>query len=142
MNGMQGVIKWPELLRPICMYVMYMLRVPIGSSRGPTAGAQIPTDLAFASIADRTCNAERQGLEHFGKLLVYAVRPGAPKQEEFPALAPIDALRSFATLLEHFYHAPNSGKYGLIVSKLLLKHMNQSTQKEARYLTVLRHYST
>jgi hypothetical protein len=90
---------------------MYMLRVPVGASRGPSATAQSPSDLAFAAVADRTCSTDRQTLEHFGKLLVYAVRPGAPEVEEFPALAPIDALRSFAALLEHFYHAPNSGRY-------------------------------
>lgn len=89
---------------------MYMLRVPIGAARGPPATSQIPTDLAFASIADRACSADRPALEHFGKLLVYSVRPGAPEVEEFPALAPVEALRSFATLLEHFYHAPNSGR--------------------------------
>lgn len=95
------------------MYCMYMLRVPIGSSRGPSAASIFPTDLAFASIADRTCKPDRQALDHFGKLLVYTVRPGAPEVEEFPALAPIEAMRSFAALLEHFYHAPNSGRFAL-----------------------------
>lgn len=93
------------------MYCMYMLRVPIGASRGPAPGSQIPTDLAFASIADRTCNADRTALEHFGKVLVYAVRPGAPEVEEFPAMGPVQALRSFAALLEHFYHSPNFGRW-------------------------------
>lgn len=104
---------------------MYMLRVPVGTSRGPPQSVRIPTDLAFASFTDQVCNNERHALEHFGKLLVYAVRPNAPHTEPFPALAPIDALRGFAALLEHFYHAPNSGRcaHFIVASILLQSHL-------------------
>jgi hypothetical protein len=107
---MQGRIDWPALLRPVCAYCMHVLRVPIGGARGPAPSATMPSDLAFTAIADRVCNSERGALEHLGKLLVYSVRPGAHPSAPFPALAPLDAIRSFAALLEHFYHAPNSGK--------------------------------
>ena len=107
-KDLQGNILWPDLLRPICNYSMNLIRVPVGNYMGPRSSGAKVTSLAFNSIATLVCNKQRGSIEHLGKLLVYSIRPAGPSPA-YPALGPLEAVRTFAKLLEHFYQVPNAG---------------------------------
>lgn len=109
--ALQARVDWPALLRPVCAYAMYLLRVPLAGTAPPQASQLTPPDLPSASIVDRVCSSDSSCAEHLGKLLVQAVAAGAPDAAaEAGGLTPVAALRHFTTLLEHYYHAPNAGK--------------------------------
>ena len=112
---LQGVVRWPELLRPICNYCMSIIRVPVGNYMGPGSGGAKITSLAFNSIANLACSRQRTPIEHLGKLLMYSLRPGSAGKvvSAYPALEPLEAVRTFSTLLEHFYQVPNAGECAL-----------------------------
>jgi hypothetical protein len=112
-DSLQGAIEWPKLLRPICNYAMNLIRVPVGNYMGPGSGGAKITSLAFSTIASLACSTERGPIEHLGKLLMYSIRPSTVAVPEYPALGPLEALKTFANLLEHFYQVPNAGEYVL-----------------------------
>eukprot|EP00892_Ulva_mutabilis_P011637 jgi/Ulvmu1/8846/UM049_0027.1 len=105
-------VDWQRLLRPVCTYAMHLLRVPLQGTPSAAATVITPPDLPSASIIDRVCSSERSCAEHLGKLLVQAVSAAAPAAATtLEGLPPVAALQQFTLLLDHYYHAPNAGKW-------------------------------
>lgn len=77
---------------------------------GPGSSGAKVTSLAFNTVSSLACNAQRRPIEHLGKLLMYCIRPNSVEVPDYPALGPLDAVKTFANLLEHFYHVPNAGQ--------------------------------
>lgn len=90
---------------------MTMFALPVGAVGEPWSAPLADLETAFVQMAGQVCNKKRTPLEYFGKLLIYAVRPGVPEAVAFPSLSPIEAISMFQDLLKHFYHASNSGRY-------------------------------
>jgi hypothetical protein len=64
----------------------------------------------FQHHSKSRCSTQRSPVEHLGKLLMYSIRPVATDLPKYPDLGPVEAVKTFLTLLEHFYQVPNAGE--------------------------------
>lgn len=108
-------MRWSELLKPICARSVTFFDVPIGDT-GVRRTHRLPK-FPMASIAELCMANGSSSVGHLAKLLVYTLRAGdsAAASIEGGAQGTTTAsqcIATFASLLEHYFHANTAGRCG------------------------------
>ena len=105
----QDVIDWERILRPLCLRATWFFQVPTGGSTSSQSFQ--PQDAAFAKIAG-AATADVSTASRLAKILVWTLRRDLTKAPSAPGgQTPLASIAGLASLLEHYYHASNSGRY-------------------------------
>jgi hypothetical protein len=114
MHTVQVVIEWPRLLHQICPRAVWFFDVPIGDSGIRTSYTlpHFPVQLA----AERCMSHNSSCGAHLAKLLVYTLRGegGAQAEAAGGMTTPQQAIETFCSLLEHYFHPNTAGRCALL----------------------------
>lgn len=116
--GVQDIIDWEAILRPLSLRATWLFHVPTGGST--SAQTFQPQDAAFAKIGGAAIASDVSTSSRLAKILVWTLRRDLSAPPRAPGgQTPLACITGLATLLEHYYHASNTGSYSADLADFL-----------------------